>query len=164
MKKSHILLSLLFTASLAGCLPTGSNDEEINALKQEIETIKQNLGPLRHVALSPDLAIEIKSYEFMEPESEYGSPRINIKAHLKQQNKDFPENKYKVIIRIVVLDGNKKEVGGFFLNTDVEDGVSSIAEIVTVYSLPKEFTGFTLMPEFYNWHVEFAFKFKEIKE
>lgn len=133
MKKNILFIFILIT--LTGCLP---QDEKIERLENEVVELKQNLGRFQYLAVDPKISFNNENVEFKKQGNRYGSPSVKYTTHIKQNNLSFPLETYELSITYSVIDKDEIEVGKFTGKGTVQNGVSSISDVTTLYKLKSE--------------------------
>ena len=150
MRIKNIFLLLLVTIFLAACNSS------------ETETIKTNLGAFQYIGVDPQLSFSIPTAEFEPPENEYSSVKVKFTVNIKQNNKTFPLNNYKVYASADVLDNQGTKREKVIIQGDVENGVVSVSGINEIYGLKvkdqSELKSLKLQINSYNWYPKSEFK------
>jgi len=156
MKTTTLLLLCLSALSLQGCYVSEEKHaaviDQLNDLKQEIKSVKSELGDFRYQSLDPKIKFSIKDVEFLKPERYSASPSVKFKASLKQTNPSFPLDHYSINVTLSVLDETGNAIHDVGVYSEVENGVLSLAEEESLYGLnTRDTSGYTLSVKSYEW-------------
>ena len=162
IKIGRIVLLFLLALSLSGCFVTDEKYQdavmEISQLKNSLKELRENLGNYQYLTNDPKISFSIKDIKFQPPDSTYGSPTVKFKASLKQTNADFPLTNYFIIITFSILDENNNEIEDLRVSSEIENGVLSLAEEITLYGLKQvKFVGYKLVAKEYRWSPIYKF-------
>jgi len=128
----------------------------------EIEDVKKNLGPYQYIGLDPQLSFNLAGVEFRAPQNEYSSPTVKYTLNIKQNNQKFPLNEYLVFVVANITDSRGTKRAQMTTTGTVENGVLSLSDIETLYSLKTKDQGdldsLRLQIESYSWSPEAKLK------
>ncbi len=119
----------------------------------EVAELKRTLGEYQYIDVDPQLTFEFRETEFTSKKSAYEDIDVTFNLKVTQHNKDFPVDKYQLILNISVLDENENEVYDFseVLNVDAE--VSTIQQTQKLFNFEGIYAlGHKLVVEKYNWY------------
>jgi hypothetical protein len=134
-----------------GCSQNSSGDNDY--VDTRISEVKTNLGDFQYIGLDPKLSFVNSNIRFDEPEKEYGSPSVKYTTNVKQNNPDFPLDKYNITVIYAVHDQNAVELIVIQDHGIVENGILSLSNYQKLYGLDRNnLEGLTLKVKEYYWH------------
>lgn len=129
----------------------------------ELKDLPTTLGEYRYIGIDPKISFTINSYEFLLPEDKYnvGKISVNYSINLKQNNKDFPLNKYKVGVVLDVVDAEGTRHGEIYFGATIIDEVAAYSkqnDYIYEFKNYTKFKSLKLIPRYYEWSpiVQFA--------
>jgi hypothetical protein len=119
--------------------------------------LRADLGPYQYLGLDPQLSFVVQKAEFAPAEDKYSAPTLNYTVNIRQNNGEFPLQKYGVAVVGSIQKANGTEVDTMRFSGEVENGVLSVSDIDKLYGskvgqLPAaEVSLLKLKIKSYNW-------------
>ena len=156
MKKTLTTIIMVASLAMIGCK---DNSAEVRRLSTELSDLKLSLGNIQFMGLDPKLSFSISKTEFIPPSRSWDSVQANITVNVKEHATDFPAANYLVTAELAIRNSRGDKVGEANLSGNMEIGVLSISEEITVYGLKhQDLAGYSVTVEEYSWYPETIFK------
>lgn len=128
----------------------------------EIEKIRINLGPYQYIGIDPQLSFNISEFETKAPDGAYSATKVKYTINIKQNNPDFPLNKYEVAVRANILDSQGSKRSNIVARGTVENGVLSVSNVEELYGLKAkdeaDLKSLKMQIESYGWSPAVTYK------
>lgn len=160
-KKWHLLfiLGVLLQGCSAPQEETGEVSAEIERLHSQIaelqdsvNSLRRNLGAYQYHGVDPRLSISLSNVQFVVSRVSRDYPEVSFTAEIRQNNPDFPLQRYGINFMLSVLDDEGIEVDTVFINQTLESDSMSVDLEQVLYNIFYDPEGsYRLVPKEYYW-------------